>query len=123
VSWKGYYYNSSQSPPSEKLQYKTTTVSLHQIYGTLFTPGSPFGTDNVTTDGFGAFEIGANATANGCTAPTYTTPGAFLGTDNGASSASVTITGADATAIVDGQTTSGGTETKLALGIGAYYGG
>ena len=122
VSWKGFYYDASATPPSEKLLYKTSTVSLSQIYGTLFSPGSPFGTDNVTTDGYGAFEIGKNATDNGCTAPTYTFPGAFLGTDNGATSASVAITSQDATAILDGQAnTSSG--TKLGLGIGAFYGG
>lgn len=122
VTWKGYYYDASATPPSEKLLYKTTQVSVSQIYGTLFSPGSPFGSSNVTTDGFGAFEIGANATSNGCTAPTYTSPGAFLGTDSGASSASLAITSQDATAILDGQANKSG-ETELGLGIGAYYGG
>jgi hypothetical protein len=122
VKWKAYYYNSSLTPPAEKLMYGSTQVSLTQIYGALFSPGSPFGVDNVTTDGYGAFEIGNNATSNGCTAPTYTSPGAFLGTDSGATSASVAITSQDATAILDGQASSA-TSTKLGLGIGAYYGG
>ena len=41
VSWKGFYYDASANPPSEKLLYKTTTVSLHQIYGTSFCTWEP----------------------------------------------------------------------------------
>ncbi len=126
VSWKADYYNSSLSPSLEKLMYTKTSVSLSQIYGTSFSPGAPFGTDNMNTPGYGAFELGAVATSNGCTAPTYTTPAAFLGTDSGASSSSVAVTSLDISAILAGQanhSSSGGTETEIGLGIGAYYGG
>jgi hypothetical protein len=124
VKWKADYFDTSLSPSLEKLQYTSTTVSLSQIFGGTFTPGSPFGTHNMTTPGFGSFEIGAAATANGCAAPTYTTPGAFLGSDSGASSSSFAVTSQDILAILNGQTTnSTGTESTIGLGIGAYFGG
>ncbi len=112
------------TPPLEKLQYSSTVASLSSIFGTAFVPAAPFGTYNMTTPGYGAFEIGAAATANGCAAPAYTSPGAFLGTDGGASTSSVNITSLDVLAILGGQSSnSTGTVSTLALGIGAYYGG
>ena len=120
VSWKGYYLGAS---PAEKLADATTSVGVTQIDGNLFAPGAPFGSNNVTTDGFGQFEIGANATAAGCTPPSSVS-GGFLGTDNGATTASVAITSQDGTGILDGQTNKGSPPvTALLLGIGAYYGG
>jgi hypothetical protein len=124
VTWKADYFDSSQSPPLEKLMYTKTAVSLTQIFGTTFTPGSPFNTSNMTTPGFGAFEIGAAATANHCAAPTYTSPGAFLGTDGGATSSSFAVTSMDVLAILNGQATNPtATASTIGLGIGAYYGG
>jgi hypothetical protein len=121
VKWSAYYYNSSNTPAEESLTNSTTVASISQIYGALFSPGAPCGSSNVTTDGYGSFQIGANASTQGCTAPTYTSPGAFLGSDLGASTASVAVTSEDGGAIISGQT--GATVTKLLLGIGAYYGG
>jgi hypothetical protein len=75
VTWKADYFNSALTPSLEKLAFTKTTTSLKQIFGTTFTPGTPFNTDNMTTPGYGGFEIGAAATGNGCAAPTYTSPG------------------------------------------------
>jgi hypothetical protein len=122
VKWSAYYYNSSNTPAEESLTNSTTVASISQIYGALFSPGAPFGSSNVTTDGYGSFQIGANASTQGCTAPTYTSPGAFLGSDLGASTASVAVTSEDVGAILQGQASTA-TATNLLLGIGAYYGG
>jgi hypothetical protein len=120
VKFKGYYLGAS---PAEKLLYTSTTINIHQIYGGLFAPGAPFGQHNVTTTGYGSFEIGANATADGgCTAPTVSGTAAFGGSDNGASTASVAVTSQDISAILGGQANANGA-TTLTLGIGAYYGG
>jgi hypothetical protein len=124
VKWKASYFDSSLTPSDEKLLYTSTTVSLTQVFGTTFAPGAPFGTSNMTTPGFGGFEIGAASTANGCAAPTYTSPGAFLGTDSGASTSSFTVTSMDISAILGGQASNLVSNTStIGLGIGAYYGG
>jgi hypothetical protein len=121
IKFKGYY---NPGASYEKIEYSSITANLSQIYGALFSPGAPFGNDHVTTDGYGSFQIGANATAAGCTAPTYSGTQAFGGSDNGASTAAVAVTSQDAGAIVDGQANNTSTNvTTLDLGIGALYGG
>ncbi len=119
VTWKAYYKNGALE---ESLAHTTTVASLTQIFGTTFqpAPNSPYGATEPTTDGYGAFEIGAEATANGCTAPTET--GGFLGTDSGATASSLAVTSIDALGILNGEATVG-TTTTLGLGIGAYYSG
>ncbi len=124
ITWKG-LYQSSSGAPLESLTNAKTFVNPTQIYGNLFSPGSPFGaTDNPTTDGYGYFEIGKNAVDNGCTASTIGAGSGFVGTDNGASGSSIAVTSLDASALLNGQAVNGtDTEDVLNIGLGALSSG
>lgn len=124
ASFKAYDYNTLNTPPLESLLYKTSTITPTEFFGTTFVPGAPFGTDNMNTPGFGAFEFGKAATDNGCTAdlPPAGTQ-AFEGTDSSATTSAFGVTSSDIDAILFGEDTSTATPstTKIDLGIGSAY--
>ena len=101
-----------------KLTASTTVVNINQTFGGSFVPGSPFGAENMNTEGYGVFELGKAANDAGCTPASVS--GGFLGTDSGASTSAVAVTSQDTFAILFGQANSA-SKTTLTLGLGAVY--
>jgi hypothetical protein len=101
-----------------KLAAPATTVNINQTFGSSFIPGAPFGADNVTTGGYGMFELGKVATDQGCTPGSVT--GGFLGGDSGTSTSAIAVTSQDTFAILLGEANSS-SKTTLTLGLGAVY--
>ena len=105
------------------LLYTKTVVGLTSAWGGTFVPTDPpYGTDNLTTDGYGSFSLGKLATDHGCAAASYTVPDAFNGADSGASSSTFAVTSQDFNAFIFNQENNATqTLSTINLGMGAAY--
>lgn len=114
---------------TEPLLWPHTTVTVDHIDGSTLTPSdAPYGTDNLSTDGYGAFELGKVATtAGGGSCSTSTSESGtqgFQGGDGGVASSTYAVTQQDFSVFLENQENNATqTTSTINLSIGtAYFG-